>query len=58
MPAKLEEITAVFLRERFRRDDFVIADVRGTNGKPIAVAKGTATPDELEPGLEYRFYGR
>ena len=64
MPAKLEEITAVFLRERFRREDFVIADIRGANGQvdhvsPIPTsAKGTAEVGELEPGLEYRFYGR
>jgi len=65
MPPKTEEITAVFLRERFRREDFVIAEVRPVNGSRDADSlfssglsvKGTAEVGELEPGLEYRFYG-
>jgi len=65
MPPKTEEIAAVFLRERYRREDFVIAEVRPINGSGDADSlfssglsvKGTAEVGELEPGLEYRFYG-
>lgn len=63
MPAKLEEITAVFEFERHRfsnRDgDVIVADVfcNGAINGPVTV-KGAAGMDELHQHQTYRFYGR
>lgn len=63
MPARTEEITAVFERERFRfanADGDVIVGEAHCNGSingPIAI-KGPAELDELKPSQTYRFYGR
>lgn len=69
MPAKLEEITAVFLAERFRKEDFIIGSARtisngdGVPSQDISVL-GNAEIDErdgsspLTSQCEYRFYGR
>lgn len=67
MPAQIE-ITAVFLRERFRFEnadgDVIIGDIRHVDGpKPegancrLAI-KGPAELDQLKTGLPYRFFGR
>ena len=60
MSPPLQEITGIFQRERFRRDAFLIGEIRPTNGKagtqPLAI-KGDAEEGELVLGLEYRFYG-
>lgn len=63
MPARLEEITAAFLRESFRFQnadgDTVIARafVNGEVSTEITI-KGQADLDELSEGQTYRFYGR
>lgn len=63
MPAQLEEITAVYLSERFRfanaDGDVIIADAHAnsTINGPITI-KGPADLDELKPHQTYRFYGR
>ena len=65
MGAKLEEISAVYLRERIRFDDeSAIAECRLANGSGSLFVtekdfscKVKAEIDELTPQLEYRFYG-
>lgn len=64
MSGTLTEISGVFLRERFRRDEWAIIDIRPTSTnsdlKPannLVACKGNCDPDELKAGLEYRFYG-
>lgn len=61
MPAKLEEISAVYLGEKFRFEnpdgDVVIGEARNGHAEPITI-KGQADIDELQPHLSYRFYGR
>lgn len=58
MSAKLEEITAVFLREQVRRDLWTVGIVRGTNGGPAQFSVvGDSEPDEFKQGLTYRFFG-
>jgi hypothetical protein len=59
MPAKLEEITATYLRERFRWDDVAIVACwcNGEISDEIAV-KVTCDPDELKQEQEYRWLGR
>lgn len=72
MPAKLEEITAIFLGERIRFDDTLIGEIRLVNGSaekqpelgdddnwiPDPGIKVKADPDELQQHQTYRFYGR
>jgi hypothetical protein len=55
MATKLEEITGVFVEERWRRDNFFIGKIR--IGHRTVGVKGEADPGELKIGLEYRFYG-
>lgn len=58
MPAKLEEITAVFLRETVRRETWTVAAVRGINGAPASFAiVGDSEPEEFKQGLTYRLFG-
>jgi len=58
MPAKLEEITAVFLRETVRRETWTVGIVRGTNGGPAQFSiVGDSDPDEFKQGLTYRLFG-
>jgi hypothetical protein len=61
MPAKLEEIEATYIGQRYRFDQCIIGEVRvPENGKPAhtLVIKGDADQDELTRGQRYRFYGR
>ncbi len=64
MPAKLEEITAIYLGERFRFEnpdgDVIIGyarDEADASGQEMAI-KGQADHGELTAYLSYRFYGR
>lgn len=68
MPAKPEEIAAIFLEQRFRFEnpdgDVIVGiarlDVPADDpqaGRVISI-KGQADVDELTPYLSYRFYGR
>ena len=55
----MEEITAVFIKERHRRDDWVIASCKSTsNGHMPITVKTNAEEDELQPHLTYRFFGK
>jgi GNAT superfamily N-acetyltransferase len=61
--AKLAEIVAVPLSERFRRDSFAIHQARRGDGAdsntPATFSlKGESDPDEFSAGVTYRFYGR
>jgi len=59
--AKLEEIEATYLGQRYRFDACVIGEVEmPENGKPAhtLTVKGDADDDELQRGQRYRFYGR
>lgn len=63
MPAKLEEITGVFLGEKNRWDMTIIGQIDTAAGdsaliRSILTIKGSADEFELEEGLTYRFYGR
>lgn len=71
MPAKLEEICAVFVGERHRFEnpdgDVIVGEARlvvapdspdQTNAGRVVTIKGQADIDELTPYLSYRFYGR
>ena len=63
MPAQLEEITAVYLRQNHRWDDTVLADCRLANGDGDGKATGfdlkvDDPQNELVARLTYRFYGR
>jgi hypothetical protein len=61
MPAKLEEIEATFISQRYRFDACMIGEVElPANGKPAhsLTIKGDADQDELQRGQRYRFYGR
>ena len=61
MPAKLQEIEATYLGERFRFDECVIGEVEvPENGKPAhsLTIRGDADDSELRRGNRYRFYGR
>ncbi len=63
---KVEEVRAVFLNEKYRKDDFFIGifavssstpdSADGINGARLTVL-GTAAPGELTTQLEYRLYG-
>ena len=63
MPRRVEEITAIYLRERVRRDSWTVSDVRVAGqhieeGLPNRFAVvGDSEPDEFKQGLTYRFYG-
>jgi len=63
MAAKLQEITATFLREDFRfanaDGDTIIATVwlNGEVNEELSI-KGLANHDELQPQQTYRFYGK
>jgi hypothetical protein len=61
--AKLLEITAIPLEERYRRDSFAIHTAKRGDGanvsQPIRFSiKGESEPDEFKPGVSYRLYGR
>jgi hypothetical protein len=61
MPAKLEEIEATFIHQRYRFDSCIIGEVEiPANGKPAQslTIKGDADSGELASGQRYRFYGR
>ena len=69
MATRNQEIEARFTQERFRFGETIIGSVRiCASSKDSAVAagvksdalsvKGDAEPDELQPGLTYRFYGQ
>ena len=59
---KLQEVVAIPLDEKFRRDSFVILSAKPrntTNGEPARFSLlGTAEPGELKPNLPYTFWGR
>lgn len=73
MPAKTEELTLIYRRERVRFDNSDVAileceepEVVGNNGNGKAttwltakgiIVKAECPPDELVQGLSYRFYG-
>ena len=59
--AKLEEIEATYIRNRYRFDSCIIGEVQvPANGKAthMLVVKGDADEGELTSGMRYRFYGR
>lgn len=61
MPAKLEEIEASYIGQRYRFDSCIIGEVEiPANGKPAryVTIKGDADEGELSQGQRYRFYGR
>ncbi len=56
---KTVEITAIFYREKFRKEDWVIvqAMMKLNGGSDPITITATAEVDELVPNLSYRFYG-
>ena len=68
MAAKLQEISVVYDREKFRFEnangDMIIAEARLVNGSadgktdPWVTIKGNAEVDELTRGSSYRLYGK
>lgn len=64
MPPRTQELTGIFLREKFRRDDWCIARVRITASadERFVVGRehdflGESEEGELTPHNEFRFYG-
>jgi GNAT superfamily N-acetyltransferase len=64
MPARYEEILAVPIEQRYRRESFAIHTAKQPPGmvnaeKPLRYRiKGDSDPDEFKRGLSYRFWGR
>ena len=63
MPARLQEIIAIPIDERYRRESFAIHTAKQAPGhvnpnQPLRFGiKGENNPDEFKPGLCYKFYG-
>lgn len=63
MAAKLSEVTAVILDEKFRRENYVIANAKLGADDPTGQLPqrfsvlGEADPGEIKPHVPYRFWG-